>query len=162
MANGSYYDWGFNSGGQLGDGTTTDATVPVKVTLPGPVRQVSQGGSQPTNGQTLAILRDGAVWAWGDGSYGQLGDDSTTGSSLPVPVHLPRAVRIRQVFSGGDSSYALASTGRLFVWGGDLHGQLGDGGSRPVLEPTPLHLHLDQISATATNVAGLAVQRARP
>jgi alpha-tubulin suppressor-like RCC1 family protein len=158
MANGSYYDWGYNAGGQLGDGSTINSSVPVKVALPAPVSQVSQGGSQPTNGQSLALLSNGTLWAWGDGSYGQLGNGSTSGSSLPVRVHLPDHVAIRQVFSGGDSSYAIASGGQLWVWGGNLHGQLGDGAHTPLLEPTPLRLHLDQISATATNVAGLAVR----
>ncbi len=161
MANGAYYDWGLNQGGQLGDGTTTDSPVPVKVRLPSPVVQVAQGGSRPNNGQTLAVLADGSVWAWGDGSYGQLGDNATAPSAVPVRVAFPAGARIRQVCSGGDSSYALGAAGRLWAWGGNQHGQLGIGDLQPVPRPVPVHLELAQISATATNVAGLAFVEVR-
>ncbi|HLI15827.1 MAG TPA: hypothetical protein VKV23_07240 [Acidimicrobiales bacterium] len=155
LANGSYYDWGFNRGGQLGDGTTVPSSLPVRVHLPGPVRTVSQGGSRATNGQTLAVLADGSVWAWGDGSYGQLGDGTTAPSRRPVRVAFPPGVRIRQVFSGGDSSYALSATGTLWSWGGNRYGQLGDGTTTPRARPAPVGLRLSEISATATNAAGL-------
>jgi alpha-tubulin suppressor-like RCC1 family protein len=157
LSNGSYYDWGFNQAGQMGNGTTVNALVPVRVALPGPVTQVWQGGSNATNGQTLALLANGSVWAWGAGSLGQLGDGSTHNSPLPVRVELPAGVRISEVCSGGDTSYALSSSGRLWSWGGNLFGQLGDHHSGlPRLTPSPVHVVLEQISATATNVAGLA------
>jgi hypothetical protein len=77
LADGSYYDWGYNAAGQLGDGTTTDSAVPVEVRLPDPVAQVFQGGSGPKNGQTIAILRNGSAWTWGDNDHGQLGTGTT-------------------------------------------------------------------------------------
>lgn len=63
MANGAYYDWGYNAAGQLGDGTTTNSAVPVRVPLRRPVTHVFQGGSGPRNGQTLALLQGGSAWA---------------------------------------------------------------------------------------------------
>ena len=157
LSNGSYYDWGFNLDGQMGDGTTVDALVPVRVALPGPAVQVWQGGSNAANGQTLALLANSSVWAWGAGSLGQLGDGSTQSSPLPVRVGLPAGVRFSEVCSGGDTSYALSSSGKLWSWGGNLFGQLGDHQSGlPRLTPRAVHVTLAQISATATNVAGLA------
>ncbi len=155
MANGSYFDWGFNRGGQLGDGLRTNSDVPVRVPLPAPVRQVFQGGSKPDNGQTLALLTDGSVWAWGDGSRGQLGIGSTLSRARPVRVNFPSGVRIEAVASGGDSSYALAVSGRLWSWGGNDYGQLGNGTTSLVLRPERIAASFQRISATATNVAGL-------
>ncbi len=155
MANGSYFDWGFNREGQLGDGLRTNSDVPVPVRLPAPVRQVYQGGSRPTNGQTLALLRNGSVWAWGSGSLGQLGVGSRSSSSRPVPVAFPGGVRIESVCSGGDSSYALDAAGTLWAWGGNEFGQLGNGGTRLTLRPARVAVAWTQVSATATNVAGL-------
>lgn len=156
MANGAYYDWGFNAGGQLGDGTRRNSDVPVRVPLPGPVVAVSQGGSRPNNGQTLALLADGSLWAWGSGAYGQLGDGSRHDAVAPVAVAVPDGVRFTQVSSGGDASYAIAANGVLWTWGGNQHGQLGDGTTLERLTPGPTGLVVREISATATNAAALS------
>ena len=52
LANGDYYNWEHNPSGQLGNGSTANSAVPVRVDLPNPVTKVFQGGSGPKNGQT--------------------------------------------------------------------------------------------------------------
>ena len=96
LANGAYYNWGYNAAGQLGDGTTQNSAVPVKVALPAAVVQVFQGGSGAGNGQTVAILTNRAVWSWGNNTRGQLGNGTRTNSPVPVRVRVPRGV----VFGG--------------------------------------------------------------
>ena len=95
LANGDYYNWGYNAAGQLGNGSTANSAVPVKVDLPSPVRAVFQGGSGPKNGQTIAILGDGDTWAWGDNDRGQLGIGTLTNSDVPVMVHVPKGITLR-------------------------------------------------------------------
>jgi alpha-tubulin suppressor-like RCC1 family protein len=156
LANGDYYDWGYNAAGQLGTGTTTDSELPVKVDLPGPVTQVFQGGSGPKNGQTVAILGNGSIWTWGNNDRGQLGIGSHANSDVPVRVHVPRGVTFLKVNSGGYASYAIDNTGRLWAWGDNSNGQLGIGTqhSSETL-PVDIHIHLSLISSTAQNVAAL-------
>jgi alpha-tubulin suppressor-like RCC1 family protein len=155
LSNGAYYDWGYNAAGQLGDDRTADSDVPVRVKLPAAVRQVSQGGSLGNNGQTVAILSDKSVWAWGNGTKGQLGDGSLADSDIPVRVHVPAGVTFTTVNSGGYSCYAIDGSGRLWAWGGNQNGQLGTG-STARIETTPVDvgIHLTQVSSTASNVAG--------
>ncbi len=157
LSDGSYYNWGYNAAGQLGDGSTTNSDVPVRVSLPGPVEQVSQGGSGPQNGQTVAILSNGSVWSWGNNDRGQLGIGDRASSAVPVQVDVPAGVRFAKVNSGGYSSYAIDSQGRLWSWGGNNNGQLGTGSGRKV-ETTPVDvgIHLTEVSSTASNVAGYA------
>ena len=156
LANGDYYNWGYNAAGQLGDGSTKNSAVPVKVVLPGPVTQVFQGGSGPTNGQTIARLTDGSVWAWGDNDRGQLGIGTRTSSDVPVRVRVPSGVSFVKLSSGGYSSYAIDSTGRLWAWGDNSNGQIGTGSGRAVETlPVDVGIHLVQVSSTASNVAGL-------
>ncbi len=158
LADGSYYNWGYNAAGQLGDGTTTDRAVPVKVELRSPVAHVFQGGSGPLNGQTIAILNDGSVWTWGNNDRGQLGTGSETSSDLPVRVHVPRGVTFADVASGGYASYAIDTTGRLWAWGDNRNGQLGTGPGRSYeTVPVAVAVRLSQVSATAQNVAGLRI-----
>jgi len=155
LGNGAYYDWGYNAAGQLGNGRTADSDAPVRVALPAAVVQVSQGGSGAGNGQTVAILADGTVWAWGDGTNGQLGDGRTASSDLPVRVGLPAGVTFAKVNSGGYSCYAIDTAGRLWAWGGNQNGQLGTGSStRTQTTPVDVGIRLAQVSSTASNVAG--------
>ena len=155
LSNGAYYDWGYNAAGQLGDGQTVNSDVPVKVTLPAEVRQVSQGGSSAGNGQTIAILTNGSVWTWGANKTGQLGDGSTASSDVPVPVHVPAGVVFVTVNSGGYACYGIDAHGQLWSWGGNDFGQLGTGSSATFdITPTDVGLHVTQVSSTARNVAG--------
>ncbi len=118
------YAFGDNTDGALGNGTSTDAYVPTVITLP--------GGVTPTGGaaggdHTLAIGSNGALYAWGLGTDGQLGNGTTTSSSTPVQVSLPPGVVPVAVAAGDDHSLALGSNGTLYAWGYNGYGQLGNG-----------------------------------
>jgi alpha-tubulin suppressor-like RCC1 family protein len=156
LGNGRYYNWGYNAAGQLGAGTTTNSAVPVPVALPAAVRQVFQGGSGPKNGQTVAILANGSVWAWGDNDRGQLGNGTRASSDVPLRVEVPRGVTFVRVSSGGYASYAIDRSGRLWAWGDNKSGQLGTG-SRVTMatKPVSVGIRLTQVSSTAQNVGGL-------
>jgi len=80
--NGSAWAWGCNNDGQLGDNTTVAKSSPVSV-VGGFTNwcQVSAGYRFGT-----AIRTNGTIWAWGYGSYGRLGNNSTTNRSSPVLV----------------------------------------------------------------------------
>ena len=132
--------------------------MPVRVPLPAPVRQAFQGGSGAKNGQTVVILANGSVWAWGDNDRGQLGDGTKVSSDVPVRVEVPDGVAFVKVSSGGYASYAIDGAGRLWAWGDNTSGQLGTGdGTGTKTKPVSVGIHLTQVSSTAQNVAGLKV-----
>ncbi len=158
MSNGSFYDWGYNHRGQLGNGTEKLADTAVHVSLPAAVRQVSQGGSTKANGQTLAILTNGQVWEWGTGTDGQLGDGKTTSSSTPRRLTEPKGVTFVKVNSGGGTNFAIDSSGHLWAWGWNAKGQVGTGSAK-TKQLTPVRVGavtLDQVSSTASVVDGYA------
>jgi alpha-tubulin suppressor-like RCC1 family protein len=70
---GTVWAWGTNANGQLGDGTTTQRTLPVRVSGLTGVTTIAAGYEHG-----LALKVDGTVWAWGYNGYGQLGDGTTT------------------------------------------------------------------------------------
>ncbi len=81
-AAGAVLCWGANDYGELGDGTHTKSAVPVGVVgLSSGVVAISAGGTQ-----ACALTAAGAVLCWGDNTVGQLGDDSTVDSPVPVEV----------------------------------------------------------------------------
>jgi alpha-tubulin suppressor-like RCC1 family protein len=156
MADGAYYDWGYNPAGQVGDGTTRLADTAVHVRLPGRVAEVSQGGCLPDNGQTMALLANGSLWEWGSNRFGQLGNGSTTNALTPLRLIEPPGVHFVKIDSGGAANYAIDRSGHLWAWGLNNVGQLGNGlDARKQLTPVRDSVILTQVSSTANEVAGV-------
>ena len=133
-SDGNAYAWGNNNSGQLGDGTTVPRNTPVKVNKPTypdmpadfTYVQVSAGGYH-----SLAIGSDGNAYAWGDNSYSQLGDGTSTSRTTPVKVSKPTSTPTNftyvQVSAGQFHSLAMGSDGNAYAWGNNSRGQIGDG-----------------------------------
>jgi alpha-tubulin suppressor-like RCC1 family protein len=117
-------NWGHNASGQLGVGTTTVRTRPVVPNLPDATTVVQLTGDSV---HSLAITSGGDVYAWGDNSYGELGDGTTTSSKVPVKVGLPTGVVPVAAAAGSGDSLLLTSTGAVYAWGLNTYGELGDG-----------------------------------
>ncbi|AUY53055.1 RCC1 domain-containing protein [Streptomyces sp. CB01881] len=87
-SDGTARTWGYNSSGQLGNGTTSGSTTPVRVCAVGLSAPCGTFESSLTavaaGSQTLALRADGGVHAWGSNSFGLLGDGTTTDRSTPV------------------------------------------------------------------------------
>lgn len=119
IVNGDVFCWGGNSEGQLGDGTTTDHSLPAKVIgLPVKAMAIGIGFSN-----TCAVLIDGSVWCWGGYgfSYGSFEYTLT-----PVKINgLPEDVSSVDV--GRSFACVLTNNGSIWCWGDNSNGQLGDG-----------------------------------
>lgn len=153
LSDGKYYDWGMDRAGQLGDGhLRRSVNVPVLAKLPGPVAQVAQGGSLWNNGQTLVLLADGSLWAWGNDRYGQLGDRSIKPRATPERFHSPDGVTYQSLATGSMTSYAISVDGDVYAWGVSHVGQLGNGQHTRSQGPQFVVTGATSISATANNV----------
>ena len=77
---------------------------------------------------TVALKSDGTVWAWGNNSYGQLGESPTNMKRLiPVQVNSKILNDVVAVAAGASHTIALKSDGTVCAWGYNGYGQLGDG-----------------------------------
>jgi alpha-tubulin suppressor-like RCC1 family protein len=145
---GKAWCWGENYYGQLGDGTTTNRSIPVKVTIPGDpvVTQISVG-----LWLTCAVDQTGKVWCWGRGDYGALGNGQTGAeykSVVPVQAAFAQPTpTITQVAVGAWHACAIDSNGGIWCWGLGGNGRMGDGGSNDALIP------VQSISAGATAIS---------
>jgi alpha-tubulin suppressor-like RCC1 family protein len=109
---GTVWAVGGNEHGQLGIGTQSSKILvePVQVQGLTDVKAVSAGGTF-----SLALLKDGTVWAWGGNEQGELGDDSRKNKLTPVQVKgLPSVLSIA---AGSNNSVALGNGGEVWVWG---------------------------------------------
>src|ERR1700687_4582165 len=81
-----------------------------------------------------SAARAGQIYAWGNNSFGQLGDGTTTNRLSPVPVNGLSGVK--SVAGGGEFSLAVMSNGTVQAWGRNQLGQLGDGTTIDHLTPS--------------------------
>ncbi|MFH0772626.1 MAG: filamentous hemagglutinin N-terminal domain-containing protein [Candidatus Omnitrophota bacterium] len=131
-SDGTVYAWGSNYYGQLGNNSTTDSRVPVEILGVGGVNYLTDISQIAAGGfHTVALNTDGTVYAWGSNYYGQLGNNSTTDSKVPVQVLGVGATGyltgISQISAGYFHTVALKSDGsRVYAWGSNYYGQLGN------------------------------------
>ena len=123
--NGTLWAWGSNEGGQLGLGTSDDGLVahptPTQVGGASDWAAVSCGD----NNYTVALKKDGSLWAWGSKAYGQLGLGHTNNKKTPTEVG--SAHNWAAVSCGIGHTLALKKNGTLWAWGRGDWGQLGLG-----------------------------------
>ena len=147
-SDGNAYAWGYNGYGQLGDETRTSRNTPVMVRTPDRKTypdlpedftyvQVSAGDDH-----SLALGSDGYVYAWGSNSNGELGNNTTSNSLVPVRVRDPanptdtsKGLKAAQISAGGRFSLAVGSDGYAYAWGNNEHGKLGNNTTSNSLVP---------------------------
>ncbi|PVZ52353.1 RCC1 domain-containing protein [Arthrobacter sp. H-02-3] len=120
---GTLWAWGGNAFGQLGNGTKTTSTSPVRVAGVAGVQKVIADGYS-----TFAIKTDGTVWAWGGNFHGQLGTGSIA-SGVPTPAPIPGLGGVKDVIIAGYAAHAVKIDGTEWGWGSNFNGELGSGTS---------------------------------
>lgn len=128
-ADGRVKSWGYNYGGELGDGTTNQNPVPTSVPGLSNVVAVAAGSEF-----ALALLGDGSVMAWGENEHGQLGLGDPQGPETcnavkcsKVPRKLPGISNAIAIAAYGYHGMALLADGTVLSWGIDEQGQQADG-----------------------------------
>jgi alpha-tubulin suppressor-like RCC1 family protein len=115
------YCWGYNTQGELGDGTTIKRLAPVAVAGGLPFRQISAGSAA-----TCGVTTDYRAYCWGQNDLGELGDGTTTQRLTPVPV--AGGHQFRQVETNGEHTCGVSyPDNRAYCWGRNTDGQLGNG-----------------------------------
>lgn len=154
---GTILAFGFNSSGQLGDGTDEARTAPAPVIGLANATAIAAGQHH-----SLALRADGTVWAWGNNGAGQLGDRSTTERRLPVQVARLDGTALDGVLaiaSGYSHAMALRVDGSVWSWGDGVRGQHGDGvrQSRPAAAPVD-SVRAERVAAGANNSFAIGPQ----
>ena len=139
----SFWAWGYNEKGELGDGTTTLRNTPVQIN-DGSILwdEISSGGIH-----TLGIKSDASLWSWGSNASGQLGQGDTTQRTSPTQVG--SSTDWSELSVGYDSSMALNSGGYVYTWGENDKNQLGDGTDINKTSPTNINFNINGVSGTS-------------
>lgn len=128
--NGEVACWGGNNYGELGNGSPYAGLTPTSVVgLPPEVEEVKAGGFT-----TCARTKGGAVYCWGGGEYGELGNGKTgKEASSASPLRVPGVADAVQLALGGAHVCARLKAGTVSCWGSNAVLQLGSAG--PTLRP---------------------------
>lgn len=141
-SDGTVWTWGFN---EYGQGTYNHTYVPVQVSGLSSVTAIATGIETG-----YALLSNGTVMAWGNNQYGELGDNSADTTHSSPPVAVTGLSSVTGVAAGGFTGYALLASGRVWAWGLDDFGQLGDGGT----SPSPVPVQVTALSGITAIAAG--------
>lgn len=139
-SSGEVYSWGINDYGQLGNGTTSNMTVPTLIQegLFGvKVSDIAAGGWH-----SLAITEDGEVYVWGRGEHGRLGLGDPAGASRlrPTKVEGLEGLRVVEASCGGTHTVVVTDEGRILIWGRGSFGRLGTGTEKDHVSPVEVKL----------------------
>ena len=156
---GQAYCWGLNNQGQLGNNSTTNSRIPVAVQMPAGVSFQSIAAGYY---YTCALTTEGKAYCWGQGSSGQLGNNSTTASRIPVAVQMPAGVSFQSIAAGYYHTCALTTTGQAYCWGQGSSGRLGNNSTTdsriPVAVQMPAGVSFQSIAASSLHTCALTTE----
>ena len=127
---GDGFCWGAGGDGVLGNGTTSDSSVPVAVQTTGVLAGETLTGISAGSSHVCAVDSVGHGYCWGSNANGELGDGTTISSSAPVRV-LARGPlngrRLTRISAGLFHTCAITRAGAAYCWGSGYVGELGTG-----------------------------------
>ncbi len=177
---GKIYCWGFSNNGQFGDGVSYETVIKPKLVSSGILADKTIISVTASFWHTCAIDSEGVVYCWGLNDTGQLGnsidndyDGVPDSTNLPVAVDTAGPMAGKQIVSvveGHRHTCALSSDSKLFCWGRNNLGQLGDGTTNNSSAPVEITnsgalngkriksiyagIHTDNTCAIATDATG--------
>jgi len=124
IKNNLLFTWGANTTGTLGtsEATTTVRSSPVQIGASSWLKVRVGGNGSAT--YMLAIKQGGTLWAWGDNTFGQLGDSTTVSKSSPVQIG--SNTNWSTIECNASNSMAVDSAGNIYAWGDNSSAQCND------------------------------------
>jgi alpha-tubulin suppressor-like RCC1 family protein len=152
---GSATCWGYNGYGNLGDSTSTSRnTATAAVSFLSNARSLATGSQGAT---VCAALGTGQVQCWGRNDYGQLGNNTTTSS--PIPVAVQNLTDASAIDVGDQTSCALRTTGAVVCWGNNTSGQFGNGTLLPSSLAVPAAGDRNDVAQVAVGTNHTCIRR---
>ena len=147
VSDGTVFAWGYNGNGELGNGNNANSNIPVSVKIPAGITVTGIAAGYRHN---IALTSGGAILAWGDNHFGELGNGNNTNSNIPVSVNMPIGSTVISISASGDNDFSLAltTTGTVWSWGYGIDGELGNGNNANSNIPVQVSMPVGSIVTT--------------
>lgn len=149
---GTLWAWGYNTYGQLGDGTGFTRATAVKIGTDTNWKSVVAGDYY-----TVALKKDGTLWAWGRNNVGQLANETVLDKNTPSQIGIDKDWQT--ISAGATHVMALKSDGTLWGWGGNSLNQVGDDTDQNKTKATQIGSDKDWASVSAGTTHTMAVKK---
>ncbi|MBN2722974.1 MAG: hypothetical protein JXR95_02770 [Deltaproteobacteria bacterium] len=135
---GNAWCWGRNDQGQSGSGSSETRLInPTEVDMPPATDFVT---IQVGGYHSCALNSSGSAWCWGRNTYGQVGNGEF-GSDIDNPESVDNGIAYSWIKGGGElHTCGVDTAGKLWCWGGNTYGNLGDGTTTPAYSPTEVDI----------------------
>ena len=150
ISGGSLYCWGKNNKGQIGNGNTSNQTLPIQINPGTTYSQVSAGLMH-----TCAINSSGTLHCFGDASFGQLGTGNTTQKINPSVINA--GTSYSSVSAGNVHTCAITASGVLQCWGYNSKGQIGNGNTTQQNSPVVIDAGTSYLQVTTGQLHTCAI-----
>ncbi len=154
IASNAAYCWGDNSSGAVGNNSSTGVSSPTLVTASAGLLGGKSVTQIQVGGLFACALANGGVYCWGSNAFGQLGNNSTSLSRVPVRVLHTGALlnkTVTQIAVGNEHACAIAD-GEVFCWGRNNYGQLGTGNTTSSSVPIAVSTSTGLSGKVITNI----------
>lgn len=154
IQNGGAVGWGLNAYNALGVSGNNLQLTSTPVAIPG----FASGVTALASGASHALaIKNGAVYAWGTNSGGELGTGTIVLASLPVAV-VGMSSGVTAIAAGDEHSLAIKNGG-VYVWGDDDYDNLGNGRNDGHLSPVAVTSLSSGVTAIAAgNTSNYAIR----
>jgi len=144
IANNLAYCWGYNGIVQPVINTTAFNVVPTAIDTSGVLNGKTVTAISAGDYATCAIA-NGQAYCWGFNADGELGNNTTTGSAVPVAVNIAGVLSGKTVtaISAGDYHTCAIANGQAYCWGYNGDGEFGNTN------------YTDSLVPVAVNIAGV-------
>jgi alpha-tubulin suppressor-like RCC1 family protein len=142
-SNGKAYCWGLNKDGELGNSTTKNSNIPIEVTTPKDETPVILASISTFYQHTCGLTTSGKAYCWGANEYGQLGNDSTTNSLVPIAVVSSvngETLTFSSIDAGLYHTCGITTMKKAYCWGLNDSGELGNNTTTNSSIPVPVNL----------------------
>lgn len=160
------YCWGDNNFSQIGNGSSIEPRVPLAVVTSGALSGKTVKVLVSRGEHNCAIASDDSAYCWGWGPYGQLGHGVSSNSNVPVAVSragVLSGLTVSKIFIGGARSCVIASDNKLYCWGLNTNGELGNTSTAnmnvpvsPTLSGVLLGKNIVEVGMASNHICALA------